>query len=292
MTVRPMKYSARDFPQLPEVRSAINALFRIFGPKHLQSYQLYCQYSQSKTDTMSDIELVRYLVQNIVSHYRLPLARVIATYSSVLTSPARIELSSDNYFFIEIHSSLRSDIQALTAVIAHEVAHIILHRCRATFPTVLEEEIATDATAIYHGFGPSYLNAASVDFQFSEAGSSTRRRHFGYVSLNEFGYMACKRDAICGENSESFLELPLANNAYIAGNIFAKNEVSRRPFTDRSFLGRTLLKTRLQILGYPNVLEPLTITCPWCFQKLRIPKTFKKMLVHCSLCKSKLCCFA
>jgi hypothetical protein len=67
-----------------------------------------------------------------------------------------VELSQSNEFFVELQSQHRFAAKAIAAILAHEVAHIFLHRCGVRFPDEFENEVLTDTTAVYVGFGPRF----------------------------------------------------------------------------------------------------------------------------------------
>ena len=68
------------------------------------------------------------LAKRIVSHYRLAGTTVSVKFSDNLKPPGNVELSSSNDFTIQIQSQHRYSLKNVAAILAHEVAHIFLHR--------------------------------------------------------------------------------------------------------------------------------------------------------------------
>jgi hypothetical protein len=150
----------RGFANLEAIRIAIKELYRGFGPAHLNSYPDTFRLGSSLSDVLNEpIIGTQRLAKRIGAHYRLPVTTVIVYFSSTLKKPGTVGLSSTNEFFVELQSQHRAEPKAIAAILAHEVAHIFLHRCGVRFANEFDNEVLTGTTAAYVGFGPAILNA-------------------------------------------------------------------------------------------------------------------------------------
>jgi len=132
------------------------------------------------------------------------------------------------------------------------------HRCGIRFPEEFENEILTDATPVYLGFGATILNAATDTKNYLPNNVvETRTNHFGYLALDEFGYIQARRDAVLGNNSTSKIEPGLAISGFQRGRKRYQRELATRP---------ALLP------------EPAH------------PESYTKLSVHCRSCDSRFVC--
>jgi hypothetical protein len=262
---------SRVFPNLPNLQiigKAINELYRKFGSRHLNSYPETFRLGPSFSDLLHDpIIGTQFLAKRIAAHYRLPVTTVIVSFSSALKPAGRVELSSGNEFFVELQSQHRNEPTAIAAILAHEVAHIFLHRCGVSLPNKFENEVLTDTTAAYTGFGPIILNA------FKES-------HFGYLTVDECGYIIAKRDNVYGTDSSTSIVSGIPADAFRAGRSCVQWELRRRPFRNRPWYQRMFSRPLI------------TFLCPCCSQSLHIPGTRQKLSVRCSNCDSKFICYS
>ena len=91
--------------------------------------------------------------------------------------PAHVQQYGSTTWKIEVDPQYKSNDLDLMALIAHEVAHIVLDiRQVKVSPRQLNEEL-TDTVAIFGGFGKAIYTAASENF--------LRNYKFGYLEKNE-----------------------------------------------------------------------------------------------------------
>jgi hypothetical protein len=279
--------TSRGFPNLQIVRKAINELYRKFGPRHLNSYpetfHLETSFRLLLNDPLIGTQL---LGKRVAAHYRLPVTTVIVSFSSALKSAGRVELSSGNEFFVELQSQHRNEPTAIAAILAHEVAHIFLHRCGASFPNEFENEVLTDTSAAYTGFGPIILNAFKENKRYLAYNVvETHTCHFGYLTVDEVGYITAKRDKVYRADSSTSIVSGIPAEAFRAGRSCVQWELGRRPFRNRPWYQRMF--SRPLSNG-----RAITFLCPCCSQSLRIPETRQKLSVRCSNCDSKFICYS
>ena len=127
------------FEHLHIITKAIHELYRRFGPQHVKSYRNTFALGTSADDLRREPLIgTQHLAKRIAAHYRLPVTTVMVTFSSSLKPPGRVELSQSNEFLVELQSKYRFAPKAIAAILAHEVAHIFLHRCGVRFPDEFE----------------------------------------------------------------------------------------------------------------------------------------------------------
>ena len=286
--------STGGFEHLHVITKAIHELYRRFGPQHLKSYRNTFELGTSADDLRREPLIgTQHLAKRIATHYRVPVTTVIVTFSSSLKPPGRVELSQSNEFFVELQSQYRFAPKAIAAILAHEVAHIFLHRCGVRFPDEFENEVLTDTTAVYVGFGPTILNAVSETKSYlPNKVVETRTHHFGYLTLHEFGYILAKRDAVYSADSASKIDSGISTTAFRSGRSRYQGELRSRPFVIRPWHQRLLHRRSNDGASAAKVMRPITFTCPSCSQGLRIPKTHRKLSVHCPTCDSRFLCYS
>ena len=283
----------RGFEHIHVIRKALHELYRGFGPKHLKSYPENFALSNYTDDLIRDDVIgTQRLAKRIAAHYRLPVTTVIVTFCSSLEPPGRVELSRSNEFFVELQSQYRSSPKAIAAILAHEVAHIFLHRCGVGFSDEFENEVLTDTAAVYIGFGPTILNAVSATSHLSNNEIQTRTRHFGYLSLDEFGYILAKRDGVYAADSTSKVDAGIAKSAFQCGQSRYRGELLSRPFTVRPWYQRLMHFISANGKTPSKNVSSITFNCPCCEQVLRIPKAYRKLSVHCPTCDSRFLCYS
>jgi hypothetical protein len=170
------------------------------------------------------------------------------------------------------------------------VAHIFLHRKGIHFPDEFEEEILADTTATYLGFGTTILNAASRTKSWYDNNIQTKINHFGYLSLNEIGYIVAKRDMAFGQDSSQMLNSEFARSSLYSGSIRLQNELNRRPFVVRPLHQRIFHS----LFGgsESKLIRQIMFNCPCCSQRLRLPETYRKISVRCPTCASRFFCYS
>ena len=217
------------------IENSLQTLYCAFGPKHLKSFNENFILGSSADDIFREpIIGTQRKAKRIAAHYRLPVTTVIVTFNSSLQPPGRVELSNSNEFFVELQSQFRSNPKAIGAVLAHEVAHIFLHRCGVRFPDELNNEVLTDTTAAYVGFGPTIMNGVTETTRHLPSNViQTNTHHFGYLSLDEFGYILAKRDSLFEVDSTSMIDSGIASTTFACGRDLNQRQLHARPFVTR-----------------------------------------------------------
>lgn len=99
----------------------------------------------------------------------------------------------------------------LIATLAHECSHYYLHGTQEALPEGIEEELLTDLTAVFFGFGVFLANSA-FDYQVTNQGWSTRAT--GYLTGPSLVFalaVFCHRNTVENEDVAGFLKPHLAS---------------------------------------------------------------------------------
>ena len=282
----------KDFENILMVNKAIHYIYRALGAGYVRGFS-ETFYFNSNDIPRDNVIGAQYQAKKIANHYRLPVKAVVVTFPRSLKQPAIVELSSSDEFFVELQHKYRSDTKSIAAILAHEIAHIFLHKSNIRFPVELDNEILTDTVAVYFGFGPTILNAATQKkSQISADTFETNVHHFGYLSLDEFGYILAKRDAAYGGDSSSAIKAWISASAFKSGASYLNRELQSRPLIPRSWSQSFLFSLSQHRHSSPMVTKSIEFSCPCCSQRLRIPETFKKLSVRCQNCESRFPCFS
>ena len=287
-------YTRSNFENILMVNKAIHYIYRSLGARYVKEFAETFNFDSNYLYQDSIIG-AQYLAKKIANHYHLPVKAVVVTFSSSLKQPGIVELSSSDDFFVELQIQYQSDPKSIAAILAHEVAHIFLHKSNMRFPEEHDNEVLTDTVAAYFGFGPTILNAVTQNKRRVFANTvETKVHHFGYLSLQEFGYILAKRDAVYGRKSSRWASIPENfPSAVRSGASLYYNELGSRPLIPRPWSQSFLHSlSQLKNIGPPMDTKSIEFSCPCCSQRLRIPELFKKLSVHCQNCESRFPCFS
>jgi len=279
------------FTNLESIKRSLAHLYAIYSPVHIHSFATDFIAARDNKRYNGDATIAtQRLAADIAAHYRLPITTVIVNYSSTMQPPGRVELSAGNEFIVDLQAKYRTKLNTIAGILAHEVAHIFLHRCGAELKDNHENEILTDTTASFLGFGITILNAAYSHTDYFPKLTQTTRQYFGYLSLDEFGYILARRDHAFGLKSRSYIRRQECKDAYDTGMQKYTSELKARPFSPRPWYQRLthhyLNKTA------KGSLPPIHFECPKCCKTLRIPAAQQKLSVHCPICDSRFFCYS
>lgn len=282
---------------------SIHELYRRLGPVQVRSFAIDFVLGGSAEEIRCDpIIGTQHLARRIAAHYRLPFTTAIVTFSSSLRPPGQVELSLASEFWVELQSRYKGDPKATAAILAHEAAHIFLHRRGIRFQNKFENEVLTDTTAAYLGFGTTILNAATTEPTTCQPNHTDDwNTYFGYIKLDEFGYIQAKRDALHGHHSRHLVDPGLPQSEFTCGQCQLSTELQERPYAAFSMTDVERVPSvieRLRNRFFPQPVEPcqqqasdLIFACICCSQKLRVPLIGKKLMVRCPTCESRHMCY-
>ncbi len=227
------------------------------------------------------------MARQIAAQFRLAATTVVATFTSNLPVPARVESANDSEFFIEIDAAHRLEPDCIAAILAHEIAHVFLHRRRIALEPEFRNEVLTDTTATYFGCGVLIMNAAW-------------RGKTGSTLLGIFASMSsdmCWQSEICvldgnrGDMVSSAASLEDVCSSRRGDRL--RSEYNERPFVPagrRERLTHWLWHKLISENGFRGSCGTV-FSCRCCTQSLRVPSTNSVLSVRCPTCDSRFRCY-
>ncbi|WP_030228429.1 hypothetical protein [Streptomyces sp. NRRL WC-3626] len=285
------------YPHLETVRAAVTALYRRLSYDTVRAFSVSVAPADVAFCDTDDLYLgAQRVARELVRHYRLPDARLIVGFRE-MTHAANVELTAGPEYFVELNDRFRTHRRDIGAALAHEVAHVYLHRLDLSFPGTRENEILTDTTATYLGAGWLLLDA------FREDGASSQK--LGYLTPEEFGYVLAKRSLVFGEDPSVWFTSAQAYTAYTKGLAAARGDLERPPLLSAGWVGRRrYARDRRHAQDHRPVAEPagpydfgsaedgslrVSFACPTCHQRIRV-EVRGRVRVRCGLCRTVLEC--
>ncbi|MFE3926666.1 hypothetical protein [Streptomyces sp. YIM B13508] len=287
------------YPHLRTVRESVTALYRRLSYDTVRTFSASVAPADVAFADVDDLHLgAQRVAREMVAHYRLPDARLIVGFRE-MTHAANVELTAGPEYFVELNDRFRDHRRDIGAALAHEVAHVYLHRLGLSFPSTRENEILTDTAATYLGAGWLLLDA------FREDRDSSQK--LGYLTPEEFGYVLAKRALLFGEDPSVWFTSPQAYTAYREGLALARRDAEQPPLRAAGWAGRRrYARDRRHAQGDAEAPEagretvyrfsvddhgPLRVSfpCPTCHQRIRVPVA-GRVRARCGLCRSVLEC--
>ncbi len=288
-----MSSEPRGFANLALVNRSLRELYLRLTPARIRQFGTNFELSPRDNNPGDDpVIRVQKIAHHLAYHYRISVSAVIVTFRSDMTVPGRVELSPSSEFFVELHSDYRHALNPTVAILSHEVAHIFLYQAGIRVEPVFFNEVLTDTTAAFLGCGAAILNGSSQTTTTSGNVVTTQTKHFGYISVDEFGYVQAKRDAFFRVAQTPLVNRGLPMSGYRTGRRRLRSELSKPPFAPPSIFTRTF---DALVSGFRNTAqtarpEKMTFACAFCSQPLRIPLLGKKISVHCPTCEETFLC--
>jgi hypothetical protein len=286
------------FPHLQTVRAAITALYRTLSRETVQIFDGSVLPDDVAFSDEEDLYAgVQRVARVMVQHFRLPDARMIVAFRE-MENAAHVELAEGPEYFIELNSRFKRHRRDIGAALAHEVAHVHLHRLGLAFRGTRDNEILTDTATTYLGAGWLLLDAFRQDRLTSQK--------LGYLTPEEYGYVLAKRAAVFGEDPSVWFTSPQAYEAYVEGSALARADATRPPLAGSGWAGRLrYTRDRRNAVARPGLLprpsdtdsysfesrSPLRVafSCPTCHERIRVPVR-GRMRARCGLCRTVLDC--
>ncbi|MFJ7154871.1 hypothetical protein ACIQUQ_08010 [Streptomyces sp. NPDC101118] len=286
------------FPHLETVRAAVTALHRRLSADGIRSYAPAFAPADAAFPRGDDLHLgAQRVASALVRHFRLPDARVVVSFRR-MEEAASVELAAGPEYFVELNDRFREHRRDVAAALAHEIAHVFLHRLDLGFPGTRANEILTDTATAYLGAGWLLLDAYRED--------ALTHQKLGYLTPEEFGYVLAKRADLLGEDPSPAFTSPQAWPAYLRGRELARQDARRAPLAAAPWSERRrYARERRHALarpgsphapaGLPYRFEGpagaprVTFPCPVCHQRVRVPVR-GPVRVRCGLCRSPLDC--
>ncbi|MFB7027373.1 MULTISPECIES: hypothetical protein [unclassified Streptomyces] len=279
------------FPHRAVVGASLTALHRRLSPDGIRRYPVSVPASETAIGDDEDLRLgTRRVARALVRHLGLPDARMVVDFRPMEHAGA-VELTPGPEYSVEVHERFRTRRRDIGAVLAHEIAHVLLHRLGLSFPRTAENEILTDVTAAYLGAGWLLLDAYRED--------GVERQRLGYLTPEEFGYVLAKRAEVFGEDPSPWFTSPVAYDAWVRGRAEARRErtapplagagpVERRRYAWERRRGRAGGDAPYAFDGGAPATG-VSFPCPVCRQRLRIPAG-RTLRARCGVCGTVLEC--
>lgn len=222
------------------------------------------------------------IAKQIADCLGLNITRVVVTFVHNLGVPGKVELSAGHTFFVEVDERYKSNTNFISAILAHEVAHIYLFKHNIRIQDTFRNEVLTDTTAAFLGCAWLMLNSS-----YEEASElNTTLNSFGYITQFEVGYILAKRDFLLQQNSLDAMIYGHSREFFDAGKSYFLKSLGR-PYVKRSALENLAyqLKSRLKA-------GSIIFRCICCEQQLKIPESNKTLSVRCPTCRNNLLCYS
>ena len=286
------------FPHIETVRAAVTALYRRLSHDTVSTYATSVPPVDVAFDDSEDLYLgAQRIARVMVGHLRLPEARVVVGFRE-MEHAANVELTAGPEYFIELNERFKTHRKDIGAALAHEVAHVWLHRLDLSFPGTRDNEILTDTATTYLGAGWLLLDAYREHGPFSQK--------LGYLTPEEFGYVLAQRAQVFDEDPAPWFTSPQAYDAYTAGQAMARREARRPPLAAAGWTARHRYARDRRAARDPRPGAPapaagdgyafegpgpqrVSFPCPTCHQRIRVPVR-GRVQARCGLCKTLLDC--
>jgi hypothetical protein len=286
----------RGFKNIDIIDRSLRELFSRLTPRRIRQFLYTFELTGRETDRSDDpVIRVQKIARRLADHYRISVSAVVVTFRSDMCVPGRVELSPASEFFVELHTEHRDAVKPTVAILAHEVAHIFLYQAGIRLEPTFHNEVLTDTTAVFLGCGPAILNGASRTTTTSGnviTGQviTTSTKKYGYLSVDEFGYVQARRDAYFRLQPSRLVSRGLPRWGYCAGRRRFKSQQAAPPFAPASIFTRALRALRFRNHLDASADRKISFACSFCSQSLRVPRLGKQLSVHCPTCQETLIC--
>ena len=277
----------RDFPNIDLINLSLRELFLRLTPARIRQFASNFELTARENNRSDDpVIRVQKIARRFADHYRISVSAVIVNFRSDMDVPGRVELSPASEFFVELHNDHRNALKPTVAILAHEVAHIFLYQAGIRLDPTFHNEVLTDTTAVFLGCGAAILNGTHQTTTMPDGFITSTVKTYGYLSLDEFGYVQAKRDAFFCSAPTKLVNRGLPRRGYRAGRRRLKSELNAPPLSPPGFLTRIF-----QPQPKPDPDQKITFACIFCSQPLRIPRLGKTISVRCPTCKETFPCY-
>lgn len=235
----------------------------------------------------SQYKVIHLIARKVANHFRLRETIFIVEIDRTLKAAAQVEVTPGREIYVRYNPGDILDTAELIPVLAHEIAHVFLDRLGLRFPSVYLNEVLTDVTVSFLGFGHKYLSAQRrMKFRHKRRVISEKLFTVGYITPEEMGFILSIRQSITGESTEAEIKSDYGKKCFKS----AKNKFTKR-LNDRPFLKPKWWGIFCKRYRRPNEMHQ-KFQCPICSQKIRLPVLGKKLQVSCPNCGVKRICYS
>jgi hypothetical protein len=301
----PRVLGRRGFPNIGLVRDALGALVPAMRRGRLPPPPKHAWEGHRGFPLNDAVVAVQTLARRIAEVYRLDIGVVVVTFVEKLEAAGRVELGGPGQrdFFVELRGEYRNQPRVISAILAHEVAHIFLHRNGLHPAPGLAAEILTDTTAVLYGFGAVMADTFKVSEHHEQLVDAVRItttvNQMGYLTPDEIGYALTRAGF---GHLHDVLESNAAREAVRVGRRLAAKELTSPPLRTASWwrvvayrILRWLAERRKGDGTLTSAqlyrLEPgkVSFRCTVCCQGLRLP-TRAVVTATCPRCEAEVPC--
>ena len=279
-----LKINVKDqFKNIKAINSNISNLYESIGATLVPNFKtdLAIDSNRYHSDT---VIYSQNIAKQIANSFGLHYINITVAFVYNLGVPGQVLLSAGNSFSVKIDNKHISNTNFISAILAHEIAHIYIFKHNLSIKDTFNNEVFTDTTAAFLGCAWLLLNSSYEETSFFN--DQTTVNWFGYITQYEVGYILAKRDFLLNQNSSEAMIYGRSREFFDAGKSFFLNSL-RRPYVKRSVLGNLAyrIKSRLK-------KSSIVFRCICCEQQLRIPESNKPLSVHCPTCGNDLLCYS
>ena len=151
----------------------------------------YSNLNPFKIRDPKNIIEVQKAANKLARHIGLDHLTFVVNYSNLGNNiGGNIELDNDDCVLVNISNNILEFHECVLATLAHEIAHKYLHVNRLAFQLNYENEIFTDLTAVFLGFGKIMLKGRFVEkttegYNYSQ----TRSQKVGYLDTSQLSFI-------------------------------------------------------------------------------------------------------
>ena len=145
---------------------------------------------------LSDTEIIKKFAVFCIKQYLVdkPWPKIFVRFIPITDHPAHVRRDG-NSWKIEVDPKFKSNNYALMAIIAHEVAHVVLEKKQLKLsPKQLNEEL-TDTVSILGGFGEAIFCASHME-KYNPFEETMCIERLGYLQKNEIMHLCRIKELI------------------------------------------------------------------------------------------------
>ena len=206
---------------------------------------------ETPTTRQARLEFVKWLVRFCAGQYMIDMPQIAVKFSQLKTSEAGHVFYKEGIWYVEIDGAYKWSDLFLTAIVAHEMAHVVLGLKNVRLEPIRRNEELTDTVSILAGFGKAAY-AASLQEKVNPVlllvGIVSVSRHkLGYLPRNEIIHLS-----------------------KIKKRISLRRPVKRWRVIDPSVTRNVGCYSCSMILRVPDRTGKLIISCPVCQMRQRV----------------------
>lgn len=244
----------------------------------------------------SDILQIQFMASIIIKKLGLRRGKALVSYLSTLDSAGKVEISNNEDYLIEINSEYKNNLFAVGAILAHELMHIFLQKNGLWLNDTRDNEIITDFSSIYLGFGILILNGQQEFINEKQIKTS----FLGYLRPTEFAHLFCRYlDHINHPPDKEIIKhLSQTGKEYFyRGKDLYKEEqkmfkkslltikkIKRRHQFINEHLYKYLNKSKTFSKSNVSIKAEYLVKCKFCFKLYKIPNVNSHIKIKCKRC--------